>query len=215
MSAAPELPGVRRVARLSRRALNQALAQRDWRGADAPAIDLRADAYGHGAAAIEAAARAHGASRFTRDGDAPPAEAPSRVIYGFDGGHEPLMTLEGEVIAVKRVPASTPVSYGYTYVTAHESTLALIALGYADGVPRSASNRASVRIGNARGVIAGRIAMDQLVVDLAHSTAAVGDPAVLWNDSGSLAAWCTATGRTADQLTARLGSRVARIWSDE
>lgn len=215
MSAAPERTGARRVARLSRRALDQALAQLDWRADDAPAIDLRADAYGHGAAEIEAAARAHGASRFTRDGDTTLIEAPSTAIYGFDEGRRPLLSLEGEVIAVKRVPAHTPVSYGYTYVTPQESTLALVALGYADGVPRSASNRARVSIGGTRGVIAGRIAMDQFVVDLAQSTATVGETAVLWSDSSSLADWCAATGRTAGQLTARLGWRIVRVWSDE
>lgn len=215
MSAAPDTSGVRRVARLSRRALEHSLAQVNWRASDAPLLDLRADAYGHGAAAIEAAARAHGASHFVHDGDPTPAYEASTDIYGFTPGLEPILSLEGEVVAIKRVPAETPVSYGYTYVTAQESTLALVALGYADGVPRSASSRATVRIGDTRGVIAGRIAMDQLVVDLEQSSASVGDTAVLWSDSDSLAAWCAATDRTAALLTARLGSRIARIWSDE
>jgi len=215
MSAAPDASGVRRVARLSRRALDHALARVDWRASDASVLDLRADAYGHGAAAIEAAARAHGALHFVRDGDPSPARRVSTEIYGFDAGQHPILSLEGEVVAVKTVPADTPVSYGYTYVTAHESTLALVALGYADGVPRNASNRATVRIGDTRGVVAGRIAMDQLVVDLGPASASAGDTAVLWSDSDSLATWCTATDRTVTQLTARLGPRIVRVWSDE
>ena len=215
MSAAPDASGVRRVARLSRRALDDALAQVNWQGDGAPALDLRADAYGHGAAEIEAAARAHGASHFVRDGGPVQARDASTEIYGFNADQHPILSLEGEVVAVKTVSAGTPVSYGYTYVTTQESTLALVALGYADGVPRSASNRATVRIGDTRGVIAGRIAMDQLVVDLGPSSPMVGDTAVLWSDSGSLAAWCTATERTGAQLTARLGPRIMRVWSDE
>ncbi len=58
------------------------------------------------------------------------------------------MALAGSVVSVKRVPAGQGVSYGFEYRTTSETTLALIPLGYADGVPRHASNRGPVRIGD-------------------------------------------------------------------
>ncbi len=214
MSAAPEPSGIRRVARLSGRTLDDALTAVIAQHGDDVVVDLRADAYGHGASELEARARARGITRFTRDGERTAPTGPGLDIYGFGSGQQPLLTLHGEVVAVKRVAADTAVSYGYTYRTPGESTLALVALGYADGVPRSASNTATVRIGDRRGIIAGRIAMDQLVVDLGDGTASVGDPAVLWDDGETLAAWCAATQRSAASLTARLGPRIRREWSD-
>ncbi|MCU1406256.1 MAG: alanine racemase, partial [Glaciihabitans sp.] len=76
-------------------------------------------------------------------------------------GLRPVMELSAGIISVKRVPAGNGVSYGYTYRTTEESTLALVPLGYADGVPRHASSRGPVEINGRRYRVAGRIAMDQ------------------------------------------------------
>ncbi|MFN4000817.1 alanine racemase [Microcella sp.] len=213
MSAAPEPLGVRRVARLSARALDDALTALLAEGE--ATLDLRADAYGHGADEVERRARARGIHRFVRDGDtATTAEEAGlgMLAYGLHEGQQPVLSLEGEVVAVKRVPAGTAVSYGYQYRTSDEATLALVGLGYADGVPRLASSRAPVRIGGATGIVAGRIAMDQLVVDLGAAPAQVGDVAVLWHDGASLAAWSAATERPAAALLAGLGRRIQRRW---
>ena len=134
--------------------------------------------------------------------------------YGFHDASAPALSLIGEVIAVKQVPAGTAVSYGYTYRTTGASTLALVGLGYADGVPRAASSRAPVRIGTVVGVVAGRIAMDQLVVDLGSGQASPGDDAVLWDDAETLAAWAAAAERSPESLTAGLGRRIRREWID-
>ncbi len=213
MSAAPDTSGVRRIARLSSRVLDDALTTITSQQGDDVVLDVRADAYGHGAQHIESRARAHGVTQFLTDADEPrPA---STAVYGFEPGRAPLLSLIGEVVAVKHVSAGTAVSYGYTYRTAAASTLALVGLGYADGVPRAASSTATVRVGDHRGVIAGRIAMDQLVVDLGDASAAVGDDAVLWDDEESFAAWCAATERAPSMVTTRLGPRIRRVWSDE
>ena len=215
MSAAPKPSGVRRVARLSARAFDEALTALTTELGDSAEVDLRADAYGHGAVDIERRARARGVERFIRDADASSALDRPSALYGFNLGRPPLLSLTGEVVAVKRVAAGTAVSYGYTYRTTAAATLALVGLGYADGVPRSASSTATVRVGNYRGLIAGRLAMDQLVVDLGDATATVGDDAVLWDDAESFEAWCAATGRAPAELTTRLGGRIRRVWSDE
>ena len=131
-----------------------------------------------------------------------------------DLGLRPVMTLRGAVAAVRRVPAGTGVSYGYTHRTEAETTLALIPLGYADGVPRSASGRGPVQIGGRRYTVAGRIAMDQFLVDVGDAPVAVGDEAVLFGDPTlglpSAADWGEAAGTINYEIVTRIGQRVPR-----
>ncbi|MBC7518408.1 MAG: alanine racemase [Microbacteriaceae bacterium] len=97
-------------------------------------------------------------------------------------GLRPALELSAVIVSVKRVPAGSGVSYGYTYRTAAPTTLALVPLGYADGIPRQASNRAPVSINGKTYPIAGRVAMDQFVVDVGDAVVAEGDRAVLFGD---------------------------------
>jgi len=129
-------------------------------------------------------------------------------------GLRPAMELAGTVVAVKRVPAGHGVSYGYDHVTAAETTLVLVPLGYADGIPRSASGSAEVSIGGVRHRISGRIAMDQFVVDVGDQPVAVGDRVVVFGDSGSgaptAAEWATWAGTINYEIVTRIGPRVPR-----
>jgi alanine racemase len=131
-------------------------------------------------------------------------------------GLTPAMELAGRIVAVKRVAASTGVSYGYTYRTRTPSTLALVGLGYADGIPRHGSNGAPVAIDGRRYAVAGRIAMDQFVVDLGDDTAYVGDRVVLFGDPAtgvpSADEWADAAGTINYEIVTRLGSRIRRTY---
>lgn len=133
-----------------------------------------------------------------------------------DLGLTPVMTLRGRIAAVRRVPAGKGVSYDYTYRTARETTLALVPLGYAEGIPRHASNRASVSIGGALFPISGRVAMDQFVVDVDDQAVTVGDEVVLFGDpaSGVPCAddWAVAAGTINYEIVTRIGSRVQRTY---
>jgi alanine racemase len=126
----------------------------------------------------------------------------------------PVMTLVAEVVAVKQVGADAGVSYGYSYRTSSPTTLALVALGYADGVPRLASNRATVHVGAGVHPLVGRVAMDQFVVDCGDDRPELGSDAVLFGDpaTGAPSAheWATATERDVLDLTAGLGARIRR-----
>jgi len=97
-------------------------------------------------------------------------------------GLRPAMELSAEVVGVKRVPAGRGVSYGHRYVTDRATTLALVPLGYGDGVPRGATGRAEVWINGTTYPIVGTIAMDQFVVDVGDDDVQVGDRAVLFGD---------------------------------
>lgn len=129
-------------------------------------------------------------------------------------GLRPAMTLRAAVAAVRRVPAGAGVSYGYTHRAARETTLALVPLGYADGIPRQASARGPVMIGGRRHTVAGRIAMDQFVVDVGDAHVAVGDEVVLFGDPTlgrpSAAEWANAAGTINYEIVTRIGPRVPR-----
>lgn len=131
-----------------------------------------------------------------------------------DLGLRPAMTLRGTVAAVRRVGAGKGVSYGYAYRTDRDTTLALVPLGYADGVPRQASGSGPVVIGGRRHTVAGRIAMDQFVVDVGDTPVAVGDEAVLFGDPTlgvpSATEWADAAGTINYEIVTRIGPRVPR-----
>jgi alanine racemase len=129
----------------------------------------------------------------------------------------PAMTARARVSLTKRVPAGQGVSYGHTYFTDRETTLALIPLGYADGVPRHASNVGPVHLGGATRTIAGRVCMDQIVLDCGDDPVAPGDVAVLFGpgDDGQPTAtdWADAIGTINYEIVTRFGSpRVSRVY---
>ena len=130
-------------------------------------------------------------------------------------GLRPVMQLEAAVAAVRRVPAGTGVSYGFTHRTEHDTTLALVPLGYADGVPRSASNRAEVSINGRACPVVGRIATDQFLVDVGEGVVRVGDRVVLWGDPAngvpSAEDWAAAAGTIGYEIVTRVGPRVPRV----
>lgn len=131
-------------------------------------------------------------------------------------GLRPVMTLSASLASVKRVPGGHGVSYGHLYTTPGETTLALVPVGYADGIPRSGSGTGPVLVGGKWRTVAGRVAMDQFVVDLGGDSAAPGDEAVLFGpgDDGEPTAedWARATGTIAYEVVTRISARVPRVY---
>ncbi len=132
-------------------------------------------------------------------------------------GLRPALELSAAVASVKRVPAGLGVSYAHDYRTERETTLALVPLGYGDGVPRHASGRGPVSINGVSYRIAGRVAMDQVVVDVGDAEVTVGDRAVLFGDPATGAPSADDWARAADtinyEIVTRLGDRIERTYS--
>jgi alanine racemase len=148
------------------------------------------------------------------------------AVYGLspvptmDFGLRPAMTARARVMITKRVPAGQGVSYGHTYVTSAETTLAVVPLGYADGVPRAASNSGPVALGGRVRRIAGRVCMDQVVLDCGDDEVAAGDVAVLFGpgDDGEPTAddWAQVCDTINYEIVTRFGSaRVPRLYDGE
>ncbi|MFC8271754.1 alanine racemase [Streptomyces sp. NPDC057271] len=133
-----------------------------------------------------------------------------------DFGLRPVMTLKASVALVKQVPAGHGVSYGHHYVTERETRLGLVPVGYADGIPRHASGRGPVLVGDRVRRVAGRVAMDQFVVDLDGDTVEPGTEAVLFGpgDRGEPTAqdWAEAADTIAYEIVTRIGARVPRVY---
>ncbi|HEY2271176.1 MAG TPA: alanine racemase [Jatrophihabitantaceae bacterium] len=151
---------------------------------------------------------------------------PGIAVYGLtpvpqegDFGLRPAMTLRARLASVKRVRAGEGVSYGHVYTTQRETTLALVPLGYADGIPRHATNVGPVAINGARFTVSGRVCMDQFVVDVGDLPVSEQDDAVLFGpgtDGEPLAQdWADAIGTIHYEIVTRIGPRVPRTYRGE
>ncbi|HEU5045930.1 MAG TPA: alanine racemase [Nocardioidaceae bacterium] len=133
-----------------------------------------------------------------------------------DLGLVPAMTVRGRFALVKPVPAGQGVSYGYTYITAQDTTVGVVPMGYGDGVPRHASSAAPVLAAGRVRTIAGRVCMDQFVLDLEGDRAAAGDPVVLFGPGtdGEPTAqdWADACGTISYEIVTRVGGRMRRSY---
>ena len=150
---------------------------------------------------------------------------PGISVYGLSpvpqlGGPEaygltPAMSLIARLANVKRVPAGQGVSYGHAYTTPTETKLGLVPLGYADGIPRHASNVGPVSVAGRHLAVAGRVCMDQFVIDLGpESQARAGDEVVLFGpDPGGPTAqdWADAVGTISYEIVSRVGPRIPRV----
>jgi alanine racemase len=133
-------------------------------------------------------------------------------------GLRPAMTLSARLLLVKRVPSGYGVSYAHEYRTAIETSLGLVPLGYADGIPRDATNIGPVLVGGRRRTIAGRVCMDQFMLDLGDDPVVAGDEVLVFGpgDSGEPSAedWARALGTISYEVVSRVGPRVMRTYRE-
>lgn len=148
---------------------------------------------------------------------------PGLLIYGIPPRADavlpfPLqraMSLTARLTQVRTVEEGVPVGYGGTFVTARPSRLAILPVGYADGLPRALSNRQSVLIGGVRCPIVGNVSMDQCTVDVTDADADVGVEAVLLGAQGSdfigVEEWAEAAGSIPYEIICGLGRRLPKV----
>ena len=129
-------------------------------------------------------------------------------------GVRPVMRLESDVILTKKLRVGDGVSYNHLWRAEKPTTVALVPLGYADGIPRSASGLAQVAINGERFPVVGRIAMDQLIVDIDDAVVSVGDTVSVWGDPHDGTPhpdeWADWAGTIGYEIVTRLGARYHR-----
>lgn len=170
---------------------------------------------------------ANSAATLTNPGAAYDMVRPGLAVYGLSPvpllgnpesfGLTPAMTLSADLAVTKRLPAGQGISYGHLYVTSQDTTVGLVPIGYADGIPRCATNAGPVSLAGTRHAVAGRVCMDQFVIDLGPgSRAQAGDRVTLFGtgESGTPTAqdWAEATGTISYEIVSRIGPRVPRVY---
>jgi alanine racemase len=158
---------------------------------------------------------------------------PGLALYGYldrftldslsweaeDSEFAPVLAWKTQVTSLRSLQAGETAGYGNTFVAARETCLALLPVGYADGLNRLLSNRGQVLIHGQKAPIAGRISMDQTVVDVTDvPEVVIGDEAVLLGNQGDLAisAWDLAdlTSTIPWEVLCAIGPRVPRLLVD-
>lgn len=143
------------------------------------------------------------------------------AMFGFEplpiapAGLRPILRLDAPILAVRHVPAGTPVGYGHSVRTTHDARLAVVGIGYADGLPRALSNLGVMIVRGVACPIVGRISMDQTVIDLTACPAAgVGDHAIVFDNDpaspASVEAVASLAQTIAYEITCGIGRRVCR-----
>jgi alanine racemase len=150
---------------------------------------------------------------------------PGIMIYGFRPDDDTPQTIDlkpglsflSRVSFLKKVAAGTSIGYGRTWITPHDTWIATIPAGYADGFNRLFSNQGRVLIGGRSSPVVGRVCMDQSMVDLGPQTdVQVGDEVVLIGKSGSeeisCYEWAKKLGTITYEVTCQINSRVERVY---
>jgi alanine racemase len=136
------------------------------------------------------------------------------VVTAAELGLVPAMTARTRLALVKRIPAGAGVSYGHTWTAERDTTVGLVPVGYGDGVPRHASSTGQVLAGGRLRKVAGRVCMDQLVVELGDDHVEPGEPVVLFGDGrdGAPTAqdWAEAADTISYEIVSRIGGRFER-----
>ena len=138
---------------------------------------------------------------------------PDPSCEGLDGpGLAPVMDFKTRVVSVKDVPAGTPVSYGCTHVLAKDSRVAVLAVGYADGLPRLASNRWRVSVGGQAAPILGRVCMDLCMADVTGLEVRPGDEAEVFGQTLPAEELAGLAGTIQYELLCGVSRRVPRVY---
>lgn len=150
------------------------------------------------------------------------------IIYGLWPSKEveedhrielkPALTLKSRIVYVKMVSANQEISYGGTYITARDTQVATVCIGYGDGYPRSLSNVGSILVNGQKAPILGRVCMDQFMVDVTDvkGEVCVGDIVTLIGQDEkmtiSMEELGELSGRFNYELACDIGKRVPRIY---
>jgi alanine racemase len=134
---------------------------------------------------------------------------PSRTV-----SLRPALTLTAPIVALRHVRAGTTVGYRHAWTAEADTSLGLLPVGYADGLPRAASGRAEVMVAGRRRAVAGLISMDQIVVDLGGERIRPGETATVFGPGTAgeptVEEWAAWAGTIEHEIVTGIGTRVRR-----
>ena len=152
------------------------------------------------------------------------AVRPGILLYGHYPSSEvsrsidikQVMTLKTFVAHIRKIPADFPVSYGRKWISEKSTTIAVLPIGYADGIRRDLTNKAQVLIRGKRYSLVGRVTMDHIMVDVGDDPINVGDTVIVWGDgetdSIEILDVAQSIGTIPYELTCGVSARVQRVY---
>jgi len=131
-------------------------------------------------------------------------------------GHNlrPVMRIVSEIAQVRRLETGDGVSYNHTWIASKPTNVGLIPVGYADGIPRSAGNKAQITYQGKQFPIVGTVCMDQFVVDFGDEDIRVGDEIEIFGSGIDAHTFNQTTGGIGYELVTRIGSRLEKRYVD-
>ncbi|MEN9922913.1 MAG: alanine racemase [Actinomycetota bacterium] len=127
---------------------------------------------------------------------------------------EPVMRVVSEIAQVRRVEAGAGASYNHTWISDKPTTLGLVPLGYADGIPRNVGNKASITYNNKQYPIVGTVCMDQFIVDFGDDEIKIGDQVEIFGHSIDAHTFHQTAGGIGYELVTRIGARLEKRFMD-
>jgi alanine racemase len=136
---------------------------------------------------------------------------------GFGAALRPVMSLRTEVLALRELPAASPIGYDQTFRTSRPSRIATVPIGYGDGLMRAASNRGAMLIGGRRCPIVGRVSMDLTTLDVTDVPGCqMGDEVIVIGRQGDAQVTATELAAACDtiayEVLTNISPRVPRIY---
>jgi len=150
---------------------------------------------------------------------------PGYMLYGnspFDHQQasaselQPVMTLRSNIISLRDLPVGAAVGYGASWTARRPSRIATATMGYGDGYPRAAGSGTPVLVKGQRAVLAGRVSMDMITIDVTDlNQVDVGDEVTLWGPELTVGEVAAHAGTIGYELTTRMPQRVERVYLDQ
>lgn len=132
-------------------------------------------------------------------------------MYGYSKNMKPVSKLTAPVIHITNIDKYTKVGYGGTYIAKPNTKIAVIKIGYADGISRTLSNKLKVTINNIECSQVGNICMDMMMVDVTNVDVKINDEVVLWDYSDNLDKMASCSNKIVYEVISNLGDRIERI----
>lgn len=134
------------------------------------------------------------------------------IMYGYSGATKPVLKLSAPVIHINYINEYTKVSYGGTFIAKPNTKIAVVKIGYADGISRSLSNNLNVNINGIDCPQIGNICMDMMMVDVTQvENIKINDEAIIWNYTNDLKDIGRKSNKIVYEVISNLGNRIERV----
>ena len=132
-------------------------------------------------------------------------------MYGYSKNMQPITKLTAPVIHINNIEKYTKVGYSGTYIAKPNTKIAVVKIGYADGLSRCLSNNLSVTVNGVKCAQVGNICMDMMMIDVTDAPVSIGDEVVIWNYTNDLKDIAKLSHKIVYEVISNLGDRIERI----